>query len=300
MESIYALSQGIVRRLENNFKSQLQTLAITSDFIYINSMHTPSYSELTFIAIQAAMHAGSLLRSGFETDFKVDHKPGSQNLVTEYDKASEELIISKIHQHFPTHAILAEETGERQKGESRVTWIIDPLDGTVNFAHGLPIFSVSIAVAIDGHIVSAAIFQPITQELFTAEKGKGAYLNGKLISVSKINSFDQALMSTGFPYDVQEDPLQCIEKFSKMQLKGVPVRRLGSAALDISYVAAGRCDAFWEVGLHSWDMAAGKLLVEEAGGKVTHWDGSSHRIFGYDTIVATNGFLHPAMIDHLN
>ncbi len=258
-----------------------------------------SPSELTFVAIQAALNAGALLRRGFGTDFEIASKPGIQNLVTEYDTAAEKCIISAILKSFPDHAILAEESGDLPQGNSPVTWIIDPLDGTVNFAHNIPLFSVSIAAAVGKTIVSGVVFQPITQELFVAEKGKGAYLNGKRIFVSKIQNFETSLMSTGFPYNVDKDPLECVEKFAKMQLKGVPLRRLGSAAIDMSYVAAGRCDAFWEVGLHPWDMAAGKLLVEEAGGTVSHWDGSPHRIFGYDTMLATNGILHNVMIEHL-
>jgi len=262
-------------------------------------MTLPTPSELSCIAIQAAMQAGSLLRSGFGTDFKIASKPGHQNLVTEYDKAAEECIIAAIHHHYPSHRILAEESGETHAGKSAVLWIIDPLDGTVNFAHGIPLFSVSIAACIDQEIVSGVVFQPMTQELFSATKGKGAYLNGKPIHVSKVTSFDRALLSTGFPYNVDQDPMHCVEKFAQMQLKGVPIRRLGSAALDLAYVAAGRCDAFWEVGLHPWDMAAGKLLVEEAGGKVSHWNAQPHKIFGYETILATNALLHRAMLEHL-
>lgn len=254
-------------------------------------------SDFTFVAIQACLHAGSLLRRGFGTDFKIDSKPGKQNLVTSYDTQAEELIISMIRSHFPDHAILAEESGGTK--QQNVTWIIDPLDGTVNFAHAIPVFSVSIAVAMGKDIVSGAVYQPMTQELFTAEKGKGAFLNGKPLSVSTITQLDNALLSTGFPYNVDKDPLHCVEKFSAMQLTGVPIRRLGSAALDLCYVAAGRFDAFWEVGLHPWDMAAGKLLVEEAGGKVSHWDGAEHRIFDYDTLLASNTFLHEAMLKHL-
>ena len=256
-------------------------------------------SDLSSVAIQAAMNAGSLLHRGFGTDFKISSKSGVQNLVTEYDKAAEALIIAAIHKQFPDHMILAEESGESRHTSSAVTWIVDPLDGTVNFAHGLPIFSVSIAAAIHGQVVAGVVFQPMTNELFTAELGKGAYLNGKQIFVSKVNRFESALMSTGFPYNVDQDPMHCVEKFAQMQLKGVPIRRLGSAALDLSYVAAGRCDAFWEVGLNSWDMAAGMLLVLEAGGKVTHWDGSAHRILGYDSCLASNGLLHEAMLEHL-
>jgi len=262
-------------------------------------MKIPPVSELTVVAVQAALKAGALLRSGFGTAFEISSKNGRHNLVTEYDKGSEQSIIETIHSRFPDHAILAEESGEAIKGNSPVLWIIDPLDGTVNFAHGVPVFSISIAVAIEKQIVCGLVLQPLTQELFIAERGRGAYLNGKKLSVSKADRLDQALLSTGFPYNVDQDPLQCVEKFAKMQLKGVPIRRLGSAALDLSYVAAGRFDAFWEVGLHPWDMAAGKLLVEEAGGSVTHWDGSPHTIYGYQTILATNGWLHNPMLVHL-
>lgn len=262
-------------------------------------METPTASDLAFVAIQAALSAGALLKHGFDTEFEIKNKEGIQNLVTEYDNASEKNIISGILQRFPDHSILAEESGAIQKGKSPVTWIIDPLDGTVNFAHNVPMFSVSIAAAIDGDVVSGVVFQPMTQELFFAEKGKGAYLNGKRLFVSKIDRFEKAMMATGFPYDVDKNPLSCIERFTTMQSKGIPMRRLGSAALDLSYVAAGRFDAFWEVGLNAWDMAAGKLLVEEAGGKVTHWTGLPHKIFSYDTLLATNGLLHKKMIEHL-
>jgi myo-inositol-1(or 4)-monophosphatase len=259
----------------------------------------PSPSELTFVAIQAALNAGTLLRRGFDTEFEIKSKDGMQNLVTEYDKFSEQSIISSIFQHFPDHAILAEESGDIQRGKSPITWIIDPLDGTVNFTRNIPVFSVSIAVAVDQQIVSGVVYQPITQELFFAEKDKGAYLNGKRINVSTISEFENALMATGFPYNVDENPLSCIDRFCKMQAQGIPLRRLGSAALDLCYVAAGKFDAFWEVGLNPWDMAAGKLLVEEAGGQVSHWDGSPHKIFCYDTLLSSNGILHQKMIEQL-
>ena len=263
-------------------------------------MSIPNSSELTFVAIQAALNAGTLLRRGFDTEFEIKSKEGKQNLVTEYDQISEKSIITTIFQHFPTHAILAEESGDIHKGKSDIVWIIDPLDGTVNFARNIPMFSVSIAAAIKTEIVSGVVYQPITHELFIAEKGKGAYLNGNKISVSKTNQFENAVTATGFPYDVDKNPLSCIDRFAMIQSQGIPIRRLGSAAIDLSYVAAGRFDLFWEVGLNPWDMAAGKLLVEEAGGKVTHWDGSVHKVFGYDTLLASNGILHQKMTEYLN
>ncbi len=261
-------------------------------------MNPPSPSELTFVAIQAALSAGTLLRHGFGTSFEISTKGHDKDLVTAYDKASEKAIISFIKQHYSDHAFVAEESGETH--EKRVTWIIDPLDGTVNFAHNVPVFSISIAAAIDKEIVSGVVFQPLTQELFIAEKNRGSYLNGKRLQVSKTQTLKDSLLATGFPYNVEENPLRCIDRFAQIQGRGIPVRRLGSAAIDMCYVAAGRFDAYWEVGLHAWDMAAGKLIVEEAGGKVTHYDGSEHKIFGYENIVVSNGVLHAAMIEHLN
>lgn len=256
-------------------------------------------SDFAFVAVQAALNAGALLRQGFDTEFEIEPKKGNQNLVTEYDKASEKRILSIIFQHFPDHSVLSEECGDINKGNNVVTWIIDPLDGTVNFAHNIPIFSISIAVALEKQIVCGVVYQPITQELFMAEKGKGAYLNGKRLAVSTKNQLEKTIMATGFPYDVDKNPLFCIDRFAAIQAKGIPIRRLGSAAIDLCYVAAGRFDAFWEVGLNPWDMAAGKLLIEEAGGKVTHWDGSLHKIFCYDTILASNGLLHEKMLENL-
>lgn len=258
-----------------------------------------SPSSLTFIAIQAALSAGDLLRRGFGTKFTIESKEGKQNLVTEYDKAAEKNIIEIIFKHFPDHAILAEESGSIQENTNKVTWIVDPLDGTVNFARHIPVFSVSIAASLHGEILCGVVYQPMTQELFIAEKGKGAYLNGKQLTVSKVNDLEQSFLATGFPYNVDKNPLHCVEKFAQLQARGIPIRRLGSAALDLAYVAAGRYDAFWEVGLHPWDMAAGKLLVEEAKGTVTHWDGCIHKVFGYETMLATNGILHKAMVQHL-
>ena len=266
----------------------------------MENMEQIDTSHLTFIAIQAALSSGDLLRKGFGTSFQIESKPGKQNLVTEYDKASEKRILSLIAKEFPDHRFLAEESGSSPPSSSSVVWVIDPLDGTLNFAHHIPVFTISIAATVDKKVVSAVVYQPITQELFVAEKGKGAYLNGNRISVTQTQSIEQAMMATGFPYNVDKNPLHCIESFAYMTQLGVPIRRLGSAALDLAYVAAGRFDTYWEVSLYPWDMAAGKLLVEEAGGKVTHWDGSPHLIFNNDSILATNGPLHAPMITHLN
>jgi len=259
-----------------------------------------NHSRLTLVAIQAALQAGEVLRKGFGTQFKSYAKTGKQNLVTEYDTLIEDTIISTLTTHFPDHAFLAEESGKSGMLDSPVVWIIDPLDGTVNFANNIPICSISIAAMVQKEIVSGVVYQPLTHELFVAEQKQGAYLNGKPLRVSSIESLDQSILATGFPYNVDENPLHCIDLFSKITRLGVPIRRLGSAAIDLAYVAAGRFDAYWEVTLNPWDYAAGKLLVEEAGGKVTHYDGSEHAYLTHETILASNGRLHPIMIEKLH
>ncbi len=254
-------------------------------------------SELTFIAVQAALKAGELLEKGFGTSFKISSKPGRQNLVTEYDKASEKMIKAMILDAFPSHAILAEESGS--EGKNTVQWIVDPLDGTVNFAHSIPIFSVSIGVAVEGKLVTGVVFAPMLNELFIAQEGQGAYLNDVRLKVTATDTLAAAFIATGFPYNADENPLHCIDSFAHMTKLGVPTRRLGSAAIDLAYVAAGRFDAFWEVSLEPWDVAAGKLLVQEAGGKVSQYDGSERDVFNSKTVLASNGHLHDHMIKEL-
>ena len=255
-------------------------------------------AALLNLAARAALQAGGILRSGFGTSYEISSKAGRQNLVTAYDKLCEETIIGAILKTFPDHAFVAEESGATRKGSS-IVWIIDPLDGTVNFAHNIPVFSVSIAAAIDGDVVAGVIYQPMTQELFVAEKGQGAFLNGIRLQVSTTSHLDDSFLATGFPYNVDENPLHCIDRFSAFTRKGIPIRRLGSAAIDLAYVAAGRFDAYWEVTLQPWDVAAGKLIVEEAGGKVTRYDGKSFDILKPGPIVATNSVLHATMVKEL-
>lgn len=259
-----------------------------------------TYSDLTLAAIQAALNAGELLVRGFGTTFNISSKEGMQNLVTEYDNAAQELIISNLQKNFPEHQFLGEEDKKKQTIDSqKIVWIIDPLDGTVNFARSIPIFAVSIAAALGKDILCGVVYYPMMNELFIAEKNKGAYLNGKRLKVSMRQNFKDAFIATGFPYDVDQNPLHCIERFSSFAKMGIPLRRMGSAAIDLSYVAAGRFDAFWEVGLHSWDLAAGKLMIEEAGGKVSHYDGKEHQLYGYFNTLASNGLLHQKMVDLL-
>ncbi|MBS0615510.1 MAG: inositol monophosphatase [Verrucomicrobia bacterium] len=246
-------------------------------------------NELLSVAVDAAEKAGKLLRKGLGTSFQISKKSGKHNLVTEYDHASEKIIIETILKAFPSHGILAEESGPSKTGE--ILWIIDPLDGTVNFAHGIPVFSVSIAATRGEEILCGVVYQPITEELFTAEKGKGAFFNGQKMQVTDTTDINAAFLATGFPYNVDQNPLHCIDTFSNMTKKGIPIRRLGSAAIDLAYVAAGRFDAYWEVSLEPWDLAGGKLLVEEAGGKVTDYEGRPRSLRERGPILATNGRL---------
>lgn len=255
----------------------------------------------TILARQTALAAGRLLEKGFGGTFAIDSKVGQHNLVTEFDNASEELIVKQIQKQYPDHSFLCEERGW-QGDQTKHLWIIDPLDGTVNFAHNIPVYCVSIAYARDGDIVSAAIYHPSVKELFVAEKGKGATLNGKPICVTSTPNIGDAIFGTGFPYNVHQNPLHCIEQFAHIIRKGIPVRRMGAAAIDLSYVAAGRYDAFWEVSLQPWDYAAGKLLVEEAGGIFTTLDGekyapTSNYVAG--SVVASNGHIHKSLLKML-
>lgn len=238
-------------------------------------------------AIEAARKAGDLLKEGFRTQFSVSSKTRVHDLVTEYDVRSEKVIMDHILEIFPSHAILTEESGHHD-AEGDITWIIDPLDGTVNFAHGLPLFSVSIAAISGNDILCGVIYSPMTEEMFTAELGKGSYCNGNSIKVTNTTSLSDAFLVTGFPYSVSENPKHCIEHFSHIVGLGIPIRRLGSAALDLAYVACGRFDGFWEVLLQPWDMAAGTLIVREAGGKVIDYSGNEINISAPSSIIAGN------------
>ncbi len=250
------------------------------------------------VAMDAALEAGKFLKYSVGKVKSIERKMGqATNLVTEIDKQSEALIIKKIKQHFPAHDILAEESGSHNiKSEFR--WVIDPLDGTTNFTHALPIFSVSIAVEHNGEIVAGAIYDPSSDEMFSAEKGSGAFLNGKRIRVSTSQTLIESLLVTGFPYNVKENPNHAVEHFVNFLMEGQGVRRLGSAALDLAYIAAGRLDGFWEVFLNPWDKAAGILLVQEAGGSVTDFRGKPASIYEPNTL-ATNGTIHEHMLEIL-
>ncbi len=248
------------------------------------------------IAIEAAKEAGKFLKHNLGKVGEINLKSGQErNLVTEIDKKSEEMIVGIIRKHFPNHDILAEESGSEHGKKSDFRWIIDPLDGTTNFTHGLPIFCVSIGLEHKGEIVAGVIYDPNLNELFSAEKGRGAFLNGKRLRVSQTPFLKNSLMVTGFPYDVTENPDNCIQHFVNFLMTAQAVRRMGSAAIDLAYVAAGRYDGFWEVNLNAWDMAAGVLLIREAGGKVTGFTGEEIDIYG-KRVVASNGLIHDEMV----
>ncbi len=247
------------------------------------------------IAIEAAREAGRFLKRNVGKVRAVEVKDGEErNLVSEIDRGAEERIISIIRRHYPTHAILAEESGGSQ-APADTRWIIDPLDGTTNFLHGVPIFCVSIGIERKGELVGGVVYDPNQDELFTAEKGAGAFLNGKRLKVSETSTLIDSLLVTGFPYNITENPGSTVEHFVHFLMAARGVRRLGSAALDLSYVAAGRFDGFWEVSLNPWDMAAGALFVREAGGAITDMHGGALDIY-QKTVLASNGAIHEAML----
>ncbi|MFN4006301.1 MAG: inositol monophosphatase family protein [Chitinophagaceae bacterium] len=238
-----------------------------------------------------ATHAGAgVLQHYFGGTFTVENKEGVNNLVTQADTESEAAIMAVIRKHYPDHAILTEESGNLPQ-ESNYKWIIDPIDGTINFANHIPICCVSIGIEKDGAMVLGAVYNPFMNELFVAEKGKGATLNGKPIRVSKQQELTKACLVTGFPYTYLESENGPLQVFDKLVRKGIAVRRLGSAAIDLCWVAAGRFDGFYEHKLNAWDSAAGFLLVEEAGGKVTDFKGDAYSVY-QPHLLATNGIIH--------
>lgn len=259
---------------------------------------SPIFSDLTQLAIHAATQASDLLRKGFGTSFSVESKEGRHNLVTEYDHRAEEQILKTLQAALPDASFLCEESGHI-KTDSKFQWIIDPLDGTVNFAHGIPFFAVSIALAVDGEVILGVIALPLRNELFVAEKGKGAYLNQKRIFVSPTPEFLDALLVTGFPYDLDKNPGHCIEHLEDILKTGVPVRYLGSAATQLAFLAAGRIDGYFEIHLAPWDCAAGILLVEEAHGKISQWNGEPLNLYNYEPFVATNTKVHEETVQIL-
>jgi myo-inositol-1(or 4)-monophosphatase len=255
-------------------------------------------TELLKTTLLKAAHAGAkLLIQYFEGTFEIQSKDTINNLVTEVDKKSEVAIIETIKSVFADHYILSEEAGELSTA-SDYKWIIDPIDGTVNFAHGIPICCVSIGVEYQGNMLMGVVLNPFMNELFFAEKGKGAYLNNKQIHVSKKAELESACLVTGFPYKWAKTNLDPIPVFERFIRHGLPVRRLGSAAIDLCWVACGRFDAFWEYNLNPWDIAAGYLIVEEAGGTITNFVGEPYSVYDKETL-ATNTHIHQAMLTEI-
>jgi len=241
-----------------------------------------------------ARGAGEILRASFGQHLPVTYK-GVIDLVTEADHRSEAYLLGEIQRHFPGHKMVAEESGESPGSDEQV-WYIDPLDGTVNYAHGLPIFSVSIAFAEAGQIQLGVVFDPMRGECFSAERGQGAWLNGQPLQVSETTELDKSLLVTGFPYDIRTNPQNNLDKFARFAIAAQAVRRLGSAALDLCYVAAGRFDGYWEISLKAWDVAAGALIANQAGAVVTNLAGGSDYLSSPQSVLAANPRLHPQML----
>lgn len=252
-------------------------------------------SSYLYLSKKVARNAGSILIKGQEEGFSVDYK-GKSNLVTEIDKKSEQFIVAALKEAYPDHSILGEE-GSNESHDANYRWIIDPIDGTTDYTHGHPYYCVSIGLEINGEIAVGAVFAPEYDEMFSAAKGMGAFLNDRKIAVSDVATLEESLLGTGFNPSAPELSKQNIAHFEYFQDHSHGIRRCGAAALDICFVAAGRLDGFWENGLSAWDMAAGKIIVEEAGGKVTAMDGTPHDVDSRQ-ILATNSTIHQEMVDY--
>ncbi|MDQ5984399.1 MAG: Inositol-1-monophosphatase [Syntrophus sp. SKADARSKE-3] len=249
--------------------------------------------DYKFLAIQAAREAGVMLRERLHHAHQIEYK-GEINLVTEADRMSEDMIVSRIRKEFPEHDLQMEESSEINNG-SPFRWIIDPLDGTTNYAHGYPVFCVSIALAFEGKVRLGVIYHPMMDELFVAEEGRGAACNGVHIHVSETDDSSRSLLATGFPYDIRHTEQDNIANFIAMAKRVQAIRRAGSAALDLAYVAAGRFDGFWELKLAPWDTAAGCLMVTEAGGVVTDLNGGPF-LLSSPHVLASNGKIHDGLL----
>ena len=247
---------------------------------------------------QMARQAGKILYDSYEKDHQVSYK-GVIDLVTNVDHASEDFILGEIQRQFPTHRILSEEAGGLD-GHDEHLWLVDPIDGTVNFAHGVPYFSVSIAYAHKGAVTLGAVYDPMRDEMFTAERGHGAQVNGRSIKVTSTDTLERSLMVTGFPYDLWTSERNNLDYFGKVSRLTQGVRRLGSAALDLCYIGAGRFDGYWELSLKPWDLAAGALIAEEAGASVSAVDGGSDYLTPPCSLIACAPGIYSSMMEVLN
>jgi myo-inositol-1(or 4)-monophosphatase len=252
-------------------------------------------ADFLSVAWEAASLAGTLIRAHWQEPKSIDYK-GAIDLVTSVDRECERRIVEVLRHHFPNHSVLAEEETDRIGSEGCHRWIIDPLDGTTNFAHSYPQFCVSIALECDDEVILGLVYDPLRNECFKAVKGEGATLNGGSIHVSAVTELDKALLATGFPYDQREKADFYLSFFKEFMTRSQGIRRNGSAALDLCYVACGRIDGFWELKLHPWDTAAGALIVVEAGGKLSDFSGNSFSIRGNETL-ASNGAIHSEMAE---
>jgi myo-inositol-1(or 4)-monophosphatase len=251
-------------------------------------------SEQLTAAIRAALAAGALLRQEYGRPHQVEHK-GPIDLVTEVDRQSQALVIGILTNAFPAYGVLSEEgLDTAESGDTR--WVIDPLDGTANFAHQYPLFAVSIALQKGRQMELGVVYNPLLNELFTAERGKGAQMNGRAIQVSACQELGNALVGSGFPYDIWSNPIDNLEEWGQMAKRAQNLHSDGSATLDLCHVASGRLDAFWELDLDPWDLAAGSLIVQEAGGRVTHLDGEPF-VLGGRSVLASNGLIHQVILD---
>ncbi|MBI4489239.1 MAG: inositol monophosphatase [Deltaproteobacteria bacterium] len=247
------------------------------------------------VAWEAAMSAGELIRENWLRTKQIHYK-STIDLVTTVDREAEARIIQVLQKHFPHHSILAEEQTAIVGTQSDYHWIIDPLDGTTNFAHAYPHFSISIALEREGEIILGLVYDPLREESFKATKGQGTFLNGNQIHTSNVAELDKALLATGFPYDRRENANFYLSFFEAFLVHSQGIRRNGSAALDLCYLACGRVDGFWEFKLHPWDTAAGSLIVQEAGGTLSDFSGNEFSIWGDETLGA-NGLLHKEMLE---
>lgn len=248
------------------------------------------------IVIEIARQAGKILQEGFGRAKQIEYK-GAIDLVTEFDRRSDAFILAQLSQNFPGEAILSEESG-LDTTSSDYVWIVDPLDGTTNFTHSFPVFSVSIGLTFQDQPVLGVVYDPMRDELFAAEAGQGATLNGNPLQVSTVTSLERAMLTTGFPYDLRTNPRNNFEQFIRFHHMVQAVRHIGSAALDCVWVAAGRLEGYWEEGIHPWDVAAGGLIAREAGGKVTTYD-NDENFLSQRSIIVSNGHLHAQMLQVL-
>lgn len=265
------------------------------------------YTKELLVAKQLTVDAGKLIKELSKAPLEIEFK-GPVDVVTRADTESEKMIINRLKEQFPSHNILSEEAEQKvvkeapkykTSGQAEYLWLVDPLDGTTNYAHGFPVYAVSIGLAYQDEIVIGVVYDPNLDELFSAIKDGGAYLNDEPISVSKIKELDKSLLATGFPYDLRKRPKEVLGYFDAFTLRAQGVRRAGAAAIDLCQLACGRFDGFWELGLKPWDTSAGKLIVSEAGGKLTKFDGASFDIWTPE-VVASNGLIHQQMLEVLN